>query len=267
MINSYAARYMVLGSRTAAENTANDWAKIKTYAQNGIDFDLSIMTDGDQWYSSYIAQSASPTWLFTDMRVINMMAPTYPARYANDGTPPNPKEATSADARLSLYFTFVESCGFRPERGYYHFSHYKFNRYSYTYDNWLVGLVYDYKTTENDLYLAEAILRTGGSKADAAALINKTRVSIGTLSALSGSSTDQELYNAVFYERTLELAFTGVGIEFCDMRRRDMLQEGTLLHFPVPGSHLDIYGLENYTYGGVANADGVNTSNGGWETK
>jgi len=265
MINAYAARYMVLSSRNKLENDANDWAKIKTYAENGLDFDVSIMTDANLWYSSYIGQSHSPTWLHTDMRIINLMDPNYPKRYSLDGTPPSPKFATTADARLATYFKKVESCGFRPERGYYHFSHYKYSVYSYTYDNWLNGLVYDYKQTENDLYLAEALLRTGGSKATVVSLINKTRVNNGDLPDLTGTESDTELFDAIFYERALEIVYTGVGIEFCDMRRRDMLQTGTPLHFPVPGAHLETLGLPVYTYGGVANADGVNTSNAGWE--
>ncbi|MBN2758320.1 MAG: RagB/SusD family nutrient uptake outer membrane protein [Bacteroidales bacterium] len=264
MINSYAARYMVLSARTKAENDATDWTKVKTYAENGIDFDLSVMCESNLWYSSYIAQSASPTWLHTDLRVINLMDPAYPDRYSDDGTEPDPKFATSNDARLTTYFDEIESCGFRPERGYYHFSTYKFNRYNYLYDNWINGIAYDYKVTENDMYLAEALLHTAGSKTTVAQLINKTRVSIGTLAALDGTETDAALMDAIFYERALELVYTGVGIEFCDMRRRDMLQYGTLLHFPVPGAHLEIYGLDYYTYGGVENADGINTSNTGW---
>lgn len=265
MANSYAARYMVLGSRTKAENDANDWSKILSYAQNGVDFDVSVMCDGgDLWYSSYVAQSHSASWLHTDLRIINMMDPAYPSRYSDDGTEPDPKFATSDDARLGLYFNEVEACGFRPERGYYHFSTYKYNQYNYLYDNWLTGLAYDFKQTENNTYIAEALVRTGGSKVVAAQALNNTRVTIGGLSALTGSETDAELLEAVFYERALEIIYTGVGIEFCDMRRRDMLQIGTPLHFPVPGAHLEIYSIPNYTFGGVENADGVNTSNGGW---
>jgi hypothetical protein len=48
------------------------------------------------------------------------------------------------------------------------------------------------------------------------------------------------------------------------MRRRIMLQKGTILHYPVPGKELETLGLENYTYGGESNADGINTSNGKW---
>ena len=48
------------------------------------------------------------------------------------------------------------------------------------------------------------------------------------------------------------------------MRRRDKLQEGTPLHFPIPSKELNVVGTPVYTFGGVSNADGTGTSNGGW---
>jgi len=57
---------------------------------------------------------------------------------------------------------------------------------------------------------------------------------------------------------------TGSGISFFDMRRRDMLQRGTLLHFPIPANELLNAEMDLYTFGGVENADGINTSNAGW---
>ena len=46
------------------------------------------------------------------------------------------------------------------------------------------------------------------------------------------------------------------------MRRQDALQDGTILHFPVPADELAVLGLDAYTYGGPANGDGENTSDG-----
>jgi len=48
------------------------------------------------------------------------------------------------------------------------------------------------------------------------------------------------------------------------MRRRNMLQPGTLLHFPIPAKELMVMQLPLYTFGGVGNEDGINTSYGGW---
>ncbi len=76
--------------------------------------------------------------------------------------------------------------------------------------------------------------------------------------------SDELIYDAIFYERDIELMLTGFGTAFFDMRRRDMLQKGTLLHLPIPGGQLMLIGEDFYTFGGVVNADGINVSNGGW---
>ena len=66
----------------------------------------------------------------------------------------------------------------------------------------------------------------------------------------------------IFYEKDVELIDTGMGISFFDMRRRDMLQRGTILHFPVPATELEIVQVPVYTIGG--NPDGENVSDGSW---
>ena len=76
--------------------------------------------------------------------------------------------------------------------------------------------------------------------------------------------SDQEVLDAIFYERDVELIMIGMGTAFFDMRRRDMLQKGTPLHLPVPGAELEVLMIPNYTFGGEDHADGINTSDGGW---
>ena len=104
-----------------------------------------------------------------------------------------------------------------------------------------------------------------GNKSGAISIINSgTRVNRGELDELSNGISDNDFLKALFYERDIELIMTGFGLSFFDMRRRDMLQEGTMLHFPIPAEQLELINISLYTFGGVANADGVNTSNGGW---
>jgi hypothetical protein len=59
---------------------------------------------------------------------------------------------------------------------------------------------------------------------------------------------------------------TGCGIQFFEMRKLNLLQKGTPLHFPLPAKILENLGLARpfYTFGTVAKADGNNTSNAGW---
>jgi hypothetical protein len=58
-----------------------------------------------------------------------------------------------------------------------------------------------------------------------------------------------------------------MGIEFFDMRRRNMLQDGTQLHFPIPAQQLDILGLDHYTFGGfdpMVGIPGQDVATNGW---
>jgi len=50
------------------------------------------------------------------------------------------------------------------------------------------------------------------------------------------------------------------------MRKNDLLQAGTPLHWPVPAKTLETLAetLPFYTFGGPTRLDGVNTSNKGW---
>jgi len=119
---------------------------------------------------------------------------------------------------------------------------------------------------ENDLLIAEAELRTGNTQGAIDILNNPdgARISRGQLAEIPAGAAKDVVEDAIFYERTIELYLTGCGIPFFDMRRQDMLQKGTPLHFPIPGQQLDVMLMPQYTFGGVDNADGINTSNGGW---
>ena len=46
------------------------------------------------------------------------------------------------------------------------------------------------------------------------------------------------------------------------MRRHDLLQPGTPLHFAVPGSELELGGVPLYSFGGAGNESEVGTADG-----
>lgn len=48
------------------------------------------------------------------------------------------------------------------------------------------------------------------------------------------------------------------------MRKKNLLQQETLLHFPVPGSALESIPADYYTYGGNEGVAGQDYSTGGW---
>lgn len=258
---SYMARFLVYNARNATENDATNWQTVLDCANKGITSDFQIYADNVTWFNYFFRYTvARDNWVRIDARIINMLDPSYPKRIT-DGT--NPGQATSLDARLLSDFNYRTSCDFKPERGYYHFSYYEYKRYPYNttdHPDWLT----EFSTTELNLIKAEAEVHLGQT-ANAISIINSgSRVNRGHLDPISVSSTKEQVLDAIFYERDIELIMTGFGIGFFDMRRRDMLQKGTLLHFPIPAKELNVVGMTVYTFGGVSNADGINTSNGGW---
>ena len=150
----------------------------------------------------------------------------------------------------------------KPERGYYNYSNYEYTRYPYdinaSFD------VIDFSVTENDLLKAEAFAETGDLGQAIQLLNSGSRTIRGNLSPLDASSNKETVLKAIFYERDVELIQTGFGLAFFDMRRRDMMQTGSLLHFPIPAKELMVMQMPLYSFGGVENADGINTSSGGW---
>ncbi len=198
-------------------------------------------------------------WVRVDARIIHLMDSNYPWRLTNGS---DPGVATSADHRLQTDFTHDNVCPFKPDRGYYHFSYYLYTRLNYTFSNpdWFP----EFYLNELNLIKAEANVHLGDLSKAVTLVNNSDRTTRGNLPSLSSSATAQQILDAIFYERDVELFVAGFGTDFYDMRRRDMLQKGTMLHFPIPAKELNTMGLPIYTFGGEANADGINTSNGGW---
>jgi hypothetical protein len=277
MANTLAARTLTLGARTAAENATTNWAKVLQYADKGIStgtpFNLQVTGDGgNKWYDHMKYYVESESWVRVDQRVIQLMDPSQPVEYTSTSAPP---KAVSADARLSTDFTYVPTIPFDPARGVYFFSQWQHTRYfqhSFESDNELTGDMPYVLAAENDLMIAEALVRTNGDKARAAALINNTRVGRGHLPPVTAASSTNDLLAAIFYERDIELLNSGAGQGWMDRRRIDTsltygtipigntwgfkggsgLQKGTPRHLPLPAKELETLGLPVYTYGGNA---------------
>jgi hypothetical protein len=261
-LNSFAARLIVNNVRNSTQRDAIDWNKVLAYANNGLDYDFMVTGDGyETWYNEWIIYAVYPGWARVDMRVINLMDPNT-TDYWDDPNPTLPP-ATSADARLITDFEYLSGNNFIPSRGIYHFSNYRFSRYDNDLhgNNWL-GTTPEMLKAENDLYKAEALLRLN-QLSDAAAVINSsTRVQRGNLAPVLNDAT--QIADAIHYERSIELLETSVGLGFFEMRRENLLQEGTILHFPVPGEALEAAGLPIYTFGGTEGVAGEDYSAGGW---
>ena len=259
-MNSMGARMLVGNVRNGSQKSAIDWNRVLNYTNNGVNSDFEIYMDDVTWYDlipkTYLVY---PGWARVDMRVINMMDPNTPDYWEDNVT--YQAESTSADARLASDFGFLESNNFRPERGIYHYSSYRYSRYDSYITNWTENVV-EYSKAENDMYKAEA-LANSGNVAGAAAVINAgTRTTRGNLPNVAADL--QAVKDAIHYERMIEFSFTGMGIGFFEMRKENLLQPGTLLHFPVPGAALESIPADNYSFGGTTGVAGEDYSNGGW---
>lgn len=176
----------------------------------------------------------------------------------------------------------ADNNGFIPDRGEYLFSAYQWGRHAIE-----QGLVGEANTgfnsgtlalitaDENALLRAEALLRTG-DPAGAAEMINVTRTRSRTIGMetypglppvtaagvpevggecvpRTDSGECGTLLDAIRYERMIELAAMDAFRGYAESRGWGILPDGALLHWPIPGNVLDLYGLEGYTFGGVGN--------------
>ena len=270
--HSFIARLMVYSPRNTAGSATVNWQEVLAHAQAGITEDFSIEGDGNisnrKWMSWYKYYMARPDWGKVDMRVINMIDNSQPANWPDGGVSELPFGGLidSPDQRVVSDFQY-DTANIRPERGLYRWSSYRYTRFDPYIDANFFAPVVMMRKVENDLFIAEAYARLGQYD-DAMNMINTgTRVTRGELAPISNDAAVVD--NAIIYERTIELPLTGMGIQFFDMRRRDMLQDGSLLHFPIPAQQLEILLEPVYTFGGVApryGNDNIDVSNGGWYT-
>jgi hypothetical protein len=257
LLNTMAARLIAYTPRTQAETDAVDWAKVRAYAVKGIDHDFAPIGDYNNWWTDWATYANTPSWTRVDMRIIHEMDPNSPSEFPSCATPPR---ATSADARLATDFKFMSSIPFSPARGCYHFSSWAYAReLPYGYDSdaatQQIGPYPMIRKAENDLLIAEADVRLGTNLAEAATLINNTRVGRGNLAPVSAADGAAALLNAIHYEQDIELFATGPGLAYFNRRRINGLQPQTPLHLPVPAKELETDGLPVYTFGGPDHPD------------
>jgi hypothetical protein len=270
LANTVAAALLSYSPRNKTENDAVNWTKVLGYANNGLTYDFSPTMDDISWYAYGDYYGDASGWGQTDMRIINMMDSRFPARWTDAGTwltlpAPDTIHTAGIDDRIYTDFKYLTMCGFRVERGYYHFSCYRFQRFDTYFTTWTEPMPC-FTKVENDLLKAEALVKTSSLPAAQAIINAGTRVTRGALSPIGATAT--EIENAIFYERNIELFSTGYGIEFFTMRKADKLQPGTPLHLPIPGAQLEVNIMENYSFGGVGGSQlgvpGEDVSNGGW---
>ncbi len=264
--NTMAARLIAYTPRNAAMNAAADWAAVLSYARKGITDEtgqgMSIVLDGDVgrntgFISYYNRYGNFPSWVRVDHRVINMMAPNVPAKYDGTTVAPIPVDNRVGGLGSNKDFVFLGGVIGDPLRGIYMQSayyHKRYNPYSWSANPSAAVPQPFILAQENNLLIAEALIRTGGSQATAASLINMSRVVRGGLPPATAADGAATLLEYIEYERTIELILTSA-IELYDGRRFENLQPGTPRHFPIPARELETLGMDVYTFGGPNNPD------------
>lgn len=266
LANTLAAMLLSYSPRNSTQNAAVDWSKVLAYANKGLTYDFAPLMDDISWYALYPTYANFSGWGQTDMRIANMMDPEMPSRWVDENTwnvlpAPTTSHEDGVDDRIFTDFEYLTSCGFKVERGYYHFSCYRCSKHDTYLSTWVTPIAV-FSKSENDLLKAEALMHQS-ALTDAADIINAgTRVTRGNLAAIGATAT--EIEDAIFHERNIELFCTGVGVEFFTMRKADKLQPGTPLHLPIPGQQLDVNLMDYYTFGNNQGVAGEDYSNGGW---
>ena len=301
--NAFAARFLISEPRTRAEAAAfgNDrWSQIITYAQNGVGTATPAFSPASvagqfflnyaDWNTFFIAGAG---YLPVDLKQIHLLDPSYPVEYPASGVLP---AAKSSDPRIA-YYAYTEEFGFLNASrrrsifsNYYHLRMFADNDWAGRSGDPIPMLT----RSEMQYIIAEANFWLGNKAGTAAALANSPFGTVATEleyplpsvglgyfddfdsnagyaagKTLSATASDAQIVRALHTEYAVELDLMGgTGLQWYFMRRHDLLQAGTPLHYPIPGTELEVTQAEYYTFGGVefaseeGTADGSNT----WKT-
>jgi hypothetical protein len=321
--NTMAAMTLAYYPRDNTEVAAVPWAQVASFASQGMSVgapvDFWYVGDAASWFNEVLAWFNAVDSGRLHTRVSHLLDPATqkdPWPTAEGGNP----QPNSADKRLgdgsfgdedtadafatvpktanggSDFLWTANGQAMRPDRGQYHQSNLGHIRYdeSGAQDPQAVyggyGPVPAISHQLNDLLWAEALLRQGGSNAaQAATLIDKTRVARGGLSSAAGfvgnigsdadgpcmstgvkakDGTPCTLWAVLLYEKEVELLGQGP-VPFFEQRRLPViigggfagdnsprrviagLLPGTPREMPVPAKELGVKGEALYTWGGT----------------
>ncbi|HEX6040095.1 hypothetical protein [Longimicrobium sp.] len=280
LAHSYKARFMAWEARTPAERQALNWNNIMAEVAAGVTSNFVLVID-DVNYSNGLGNYISPGWGWWDLRYAGMAETTgtryqtwwntpvgarQPFRFGSvDARFPSSDTASTSSAKaFGKYVYFNGAAGGNPERGTYNWSEYADWRWS---DYWEASdIPFDELTvTEMRLLRAEGLFRTG-DLAGAAAIINETRVDNGELPPATAAGIPNDpatcvpqlgngqcgsLFEALKWEKRVEIYGTTLGDWYFDSRGWGDLTEGTPIQFPIPPRESAGLGLVPYTFGGV----------------
>ncbi len=293
LANSLAAMTLAYWPRTDVEASglgAGYWTAVANYAANGLSADFVYVGDG---CTSICPEMQSWTndifGIRVHTRVANLLdAATQATPYPAGGNP----QPNSADDRLGdgsfgtagmegdygtvaatgnagTDFAWSGYEAFFASRGQYHQSNIGHVRWDASGTQALNSIYSAYgpvpliMKSQNDLIRAEALLRSGGSTATAAGLINGTRVTRGGLAAATGAETVNALLAKLDYENEIELLSQGASTFYNRRRVAGGLIVGTPREMPVPAKELGVKNEALYSWGGAGAANSTTPANSG----
>lgn len=284
------ARLLVYVPRTPEEREAADWQQVLFHTERGLTFDWGLnlqtgLVTRNNWLHSLQRSGGSSRRLWADPHLLGPAdnSGNYQAWLALPRDQRDRFLISTPDRRITgedptadgAYFLYDENLGALNEaRGKYNFSFYQWQRrVNETGCTGGCGFFAVASADENRLLRAEAMLRTGDLQ-EAANLINFTRtrsvtiddtdypglppVTVDGVPEVNGECVPRrktgecgDLMDALKWERQIELFGQDPMRAWWDFRGFGQLQEGTLLHMPIPGRYIVSHGLPVYTFGGV----------------
>jgi hypothetical protein len=277
LARSYKARYRAEVARNPAERAAVNWAQVIADVDAGRTTNFAPVMDDVNWqYVLHVYGSFAGAWNQVNNFVLGMADQSggyqrwfntpLDARNAflivtPDKRFPQGATATAQRAAPGKYLVEKGANGHvRPDRGTWRWSFYRDNRLAAFYST-REGPVTEMSVAEMQLLKAEGLFRTG-SQAQAATIINATRVASGGLAPVTPTSNPDcvpklpngscgNLFEALKWEKRLEAWGTRYGSWFFDSRGWGDLAEGTAIHYPVPAKELAVLQAPTYTFGGI----------------
>ncbi len=275
LARSQRARYRIGAARSPGDRTAVDWSSVLADARNGITRSWVGYYDSDwetnwAWDMLKLFAGSHPAWARLDYRTIGP-ADASGAWEAWIGAAPSEREPfpiDTDDRRITggsptsdgTYARYREETLFRPNRGLDHFSHYWDGRWAHLLEAEGVGDHPDFPVKELDFIRAEALFRLG-DRAAAMEIVNASREG-GELPRFddpAGTAPGGErcvpqladgscggLFDALKYEKRIELYHYGPFTEYLDDRGWGDLVEGTFLELPAPDGSFETLLAELY---------------------
>ncbi len=276
VIQSYLVRADVYSPRTPAERAAVNWAavlaRLDSTVTRDFGFQAELATAGTA--STYITNSFAQNTLRINNRLLGpadtsgqyqaWVAAPISARTAFIITTPDRRIHGATNSAAGTRFARQTSTMGSAANGPYLTSFYRSTRFlNVAADSGSKAFIVVVALDEMKFIRAEALFRLGRN-AEAAALINPTRVAAGLRPVdANGPPAGRDcvprkdngacgdLFDAIQYEKRIELYPLEGDIPWYDQRGWGKLVSGTPVHLPVSGRELLTRGLPFYTFGGT----------------